>query len=94
MASAAEDACARLQQACARGDFAAVVAILHAHSADARVQAEGCAVLADMTLRTAESEVAAAAAGAIEAAVAALKTHVADARVAGEGCRALGNMTC
>jgi hypothetical protein len=91
-ASAAEDACARLMDACDHGDYAAVVAILHAHSADARMQAAGCRVLAGMTDTTAESEVEAAAAGAIEAVVAALKKHVAVARVAIEGCRALANV--
>jgi hypothetical protein len=90
---ASEDAFARLKQARERGDFAAVVAVLDAHSADARVQEISCTVLADMTLPSAESEVEAAAAGAIEAVVAALKAHVADARFAEEACRAVGNVT-
>jgi hypothetical protein len=61
MASAAEEACARLKQACARGDFAAVVAILHAHSADARgAGAAGAveAVMAALRAHAADDNVA------------------------------------
>jgi hypothetical protein len=79
-----EDAHA-LNDACERGDIAAVVALMRAHACSAKFQAAACVALCLMFRRSradhAPAALTAASAGAMDVLLAALRHHAADVRV-------------
>jgi hypothetical protein len=89
MASADGDACERVAQACARGDFVNAVRLMGAHATDARLLARACQVLGDAVVGDVAGKLAAVAAGALEAVVAALETFPGDASVQEHGSAAI-----
>jgi hypothetical protein len=94
MADAVEDACERLAQARECEDVSAVVGVMRAHLAVARVQDEGCCVLDTLyRCNTLSERNTAAAESVIAAVLAALRAHPADAEVQATGFSALAVVT-
>jgi hypothetical protein len=92
-AGSSSDAILHMEDACKRADYAQAIAVLRAHADDAKVQADGCDILLNATLKDSTAQAAAVlSAGGVVAALAALRAHPAAARTQVAACELLSTL--